>query len=253
MSLTEEIFAILSTGDDVAGVEQFMTLLRHVPGLRQWYRSVTLDPMARQKLDAYLDGKMTPTINVSSGRPLLRWIAGAKDNARHDIEKLKQANFAPLTYGGLSRGQVIALIRKYQAGTIDCASFLVLHALRRDLASSGAVGLSTANAAMRLLKGAVSGEEPKLIHQLARAAEFFDGQKIGAIKSSHFGYSAWWKLNLLGYMLHHPKPTYRTGELLRHLAGLKLQVDPSDIRRFCRQHKIARDSRRGRPKKNPKI
>jgi hypothetical protein len=49
-------------------------------------------------------------------------------------------------------------------------------------------------------------------------------------------------------MLAHPKPAYRLRELARHLESQKIHVDAADIRRFCRKHRIARDTRPGRPK-----
>jgi len=249
MSLTDEIFATLSAGDDVAGVEQFMALLRRIPGLRQWYRRVTRDSSARQKLDAYLNGKIVPAPHVSSGRRLLDWIAGAAGHARVDVEKLKHHRFAAPAHGGLSRGQVIALILKYQAGTLDCASFLVLRALRRDLAVEGKIGFTATNAAMHLLNAAVSRDDPKIMHQLKRASKFFEGRKFGAGEKSYFGYPAWWKLNILAYMLHHPKAAYRVREFRQSLLALNLDIAPSYIRRFCRRHEIVRDSRSGRPRK----
>jgi hypothetical protein len=249
MTLTEKIFTTLSDPDDRASVDQFMALLRRVPGLRQWFRAVTLDTMARQKLDAFLDGKLTPPLNLSNGRRLLRWLAGMTGDARYEIEKLKWHGINPVIYGGLSRVEIVALIRRYQAGTIDCATFLVMHSLRRDLVDGAEARPATVNAVMSVMRAAIVGEEPQLIHQLARAADFFHGQKIGTITSLHFGYSAWWKLNVLGYMFHNPKPAYRISEFHQCLIAQKLHVDLSDIRRFCRLHKIARNMRPGRPRK----
>ncbi|OAM90023.1 hypothetical protein OH491_19095 [Termitidicoccus mucosus] len=252
MTFIEKILATLSDADDRAGVGQFLSLLRRVPGLRQWYRAVSLDTMARQRLDAYLDGKMTPLPNACAGRRLLKWLAGATAATEDEAADLKRYKIAPANFGGLSRSQIFALIRRYQAGRIDCASFLMMLAWRRELAGGAGgqvISPATAAATMQFLGEAVAGGRSRLFHHLALAAEFFDGQAIGAVKGAQFGHSAWWKLNLLGYMLHHPRPAYRTGEFERFLAGLKLAVDPADIRRFCRRHKIARDTRPGRPKR----
>ena len=51
-------------------------------------------------------------------------------------------------------------------------------------------------------------------------------------------------------MLAHPKPAYQTREFAHHLASQKIRVDPADLRRFCRTHRITRDPRPGRPKRN---
>ena len=249
MTFTEKILATLSDADDRAGVGQFLSLLCRVPGLRQWHRAVTLDTVARQKLDAYLDGKMTPPPNARTGRRLLKWLAGAADAVEEEAAWLKRHNIASGVCGGLSRARIIALIRRYQAGRIDCAPFLLMHAWRRECMNGKVISPAIAAATMQFLGAAVAGNRPRLFHHLALAAEFFNGQAVGSIKGAQFGHSAWWKLNLLGYMLHHPKPAYRTGEFERFLASLKPTVDPADIRRFCRQHKIARNSRPGRPKR----
>lgn len=250
MTLTEEIFTTLSDADDRAGVGQFMELLRHVPGLRQWLRAVALDPMARQKFDAYLDGKITPPPNLASGRRLLGWLAGAPPgHAKNDIENLRRYKISPMNHGGLARAQIIGLVRHYQAGAIDCAAFFVMHALRRDFAERGAASPATMAATIRFLNAAVAGKRPLLLRHLAQATEFFGGQAVGTINGAQFGRSAWWKVNVLGYMLSHPKPAYRISELHRWLLSQKLNVDLADIRRFCRENGIARDSRPGRPRK----
>jgi hypothetical protein len=87
-----------------------------------------------------------------------------------------------------------------------------------------------------------------LFRQLAHAWEFFQGNAPGTIGRAHFGYAAWWQLNVLAYMLTHPKPVYRTREFSKYLKTLKIPVDTADIRRFCRRYSIARDTRPGRPK-----
>lgn len=251
MTLTDKISATLSDADGRAAVGQFMALLRRAPGLRQWLRVVTLDVMSRQKFNAFLEGRITPPPNLCAGRRLLGWLAGMPGHADYDIEKLKRQSIAPPIYGGLSRADIITLVRQYQAGTIDCGAFLVWHALHRDVAENGDAGFATANAVMLMLKTAIAEDAPQIIHQLARAADFFQGQKTGAVSNAHFGHSAWWKLNVLCHMLHHPKPAYRIGEFQKTLAGQNLDIDPSDIRRFCRLHNIARDMRPGRPRNQP--
>ena len=87
----------------------------------------------------------------------------------------------------------------------------------------------------------------KHFYQLARASAFFQGCAPGTIGKPHYGHATWWQLNVLLYMLAHPKPAYRTREFVRHLASQKVRVDAADLRRFCRKHRIARDTRAGRP------
>ncbi|WP_334318984.1 hypothetical protein OH491_24625 [Termitidicoccus mucosus] len=49
-------------------------------------------------------------------------------------------------------------------------------------------------------------------------------------------------------MLNHPSPRYRTRDFIKHLGAQKISVDAKDLRRFCKKHRIARDTRPGRPK-----
>jgi hypothetical protein len=73
--------------------------------------------------------------------------------------------------------------------------------------------------------------------------------KRGKLRAS-IGYTDWWKLHVLLYMLRHPSEAYRTREVRAHLEVLGLKISSLDFRRFCKRHGIQRDERAGRPKKH---
>jgi len=90
--------------------------------------------------------------------------------------------------------------------------------------------------------------EPRMMREFARAFELLLGYPPGPITREQVGHSKWWKILLLEYMLQNPKPAYRTGEFTDLLTANGLRIDPREVRAFCIQNTIARDSTPGRPK-----
>ena len=253
-ALADAILSLSADSKDSAGVMLFMQLLRESPGLRNWLGSAFLEPRTRARLACCLRGKEHPPGRASRGRHFLAWLAHA-DTALEADTTVLACNHMPesaTAYGGLTRAQVVQLIRRYQsggAGNITLAPFLLAHAWRQ--APAGA----PPNAALLLISGMFlqemfsnEAQALPLIRHLAKAVEFFHGQPRGSITRAHFGYVNWWKLHVLHYMLNHPKPRYCTREFSRHLTAQKITVDTKDLRRFCQKHGIVRDIRPGRPR-----
>lgn len=255
-ALERVIFSALADTNDNAVVELFIQLLRESPGLRRWLCSAFLDANTRSRLADYIGGKTHPPRHASHGKRLLAWLAQSSHAFDSDTAALVRKHSLPTktSYGGLTRSQVIELIRRYQAGGagasggIELASFLLTHAWRQASPNT------LPRAALLLLSGGYfqtafdeSGSQLPLLRHLAKAAEFFEGQPRGSITRAHYGYANWWKLSVLHYMLNHPKPRYCTRNFTRHLAAQKITVDTKDIRRFCKKHRIVQDTRPGRP------
>ncbi|MDF9832331.1 hypothetical protein M2103_000541 [Ereboglobus sp. PH5-5] len=250
-NLSDELFALLGDTHETAAVTLFLQLLRESPMLRNWLGTAFLEPHTRSRLAAYLRGEEH---HASRGNHLLAWLAHASDARESFTAALardhKSASVS--TYGGLTRAQVVRLIRRYQSGGangINLLPFLLIHAWRQ------VPNNARPNAALLLMGGMVLRElfadKPsslQLIRHLEKAIEFFHGQPRGAITRMHFGYVNWWKLSVLHYMLNNPKPRYCTRDFAKHLLAQKISVDPKDLRRFCQKHGIVRDTRPGRPR-----
>ena len=256
-SLDDAIFSALADSNDTAAVALFMALLRESSGLRRWLGTAFLDPRTRSRLASYLSEKTHPPRHAVRGRHLLAWLAQTDTALATDTALLARAHADTnsASYGGITRAEVIQLIRRYQAGGagasggIALAPFLLAHAWRQ------APSDTPPRAALLLMSGRYfqsafsdNNTQQNLVRHLTKAEEFFDGQPRGTITRAHFGYANWWKLTVLHYMLNHPKPCYCTRDFSRHLRAQKITVDTKDIRRFCKKHGIARDTRPGRPK-----
>lgn len=250
-NLSDELFALLGDTHETATATLFLQLLRESPGLRNWLGTAFLEPRTRSRLTAYLRGEEH---HASRGHYLLAWFAHASD-ARESFTVALARDHKPASvssYGGLTRAQVVRLVRRYQSGGADGINllpFMLIHAWRQS------PDRARPSAALLLMGGMVlqelfSGKPTslQLMRHLEKAVEFFHGQSRGAITRMHFGYVNWWKLSVLHYMLNHPKPRYCTRDFSRHLATLKISVDTKELRRFCQKHGIVRDTRPGRPK-----
>lgn len=260
-SLTDDLFSLLAESRESASARLFVRLLKHSPELHHWLKTAFLDTRTRERLDVYLAGSIKPPENT---RNFLSWLAHSDellieeqailkstlDGGRGRIGARSRAKFGKRAgtgiYGGLTRAQVAQLIRKHQAGNIHLAPFLLTHAWRCASLPDAVLLLASA----RYCERALARDRPNLARQLGKAAEFYRKKPPGSISRSHYGLSVWWRLSILHYLLNHPKPSYRTGELKQHLASQGIAVDPNDIRRFCQKNGIARDTKPGRPRQN---
>jgi hypothetical protein len=242
-SLADDLFSLLAEFRENASARLFLRLLKHAPELRYWLDTAFLDTRVRARLDACLAGREKPPANT---RNLLSWLAYSEKPHIEEQARLRKTHVGgktdALIYGGLTRAEVVRLIRKHQAGSIHLAPFLLVHAWRSNLPDAILLLASAC-----YCERALARDRPDLVRQLGKAAEFYHKKPPGSISRAHYGLSAWWRLSVLHYLLNHPKPAYRTGELKRHLASLGITVEPNDIRRFCKKNGIARDTRPGRP------
>ena len=151
-------------------------------------------------------------------------------------------------YGGLTRTQILACIRRYQAAYIDLAPFLIMCAWRH-CPPRAKPAPALLQATTLFMKQAVASGTPRMLRHAAHATAFFNNAPPGTITREHFGHVSWWKLLFFQYILAYPKPLYAIREFHQHLRLQKLEIDKSCLRRLCTRHGIARDMRGGRPKK----
>jgi len=151
-------------------------------------------------------------------------------------------------HGGLSEMEILALIKGYQAGSLDVMAFVLVRLWRRFVGpgrQEAPVALQTATA--RYWDALASDRSGKIARDLAGVLHFFRERAGRRIGEADFGHASSWKIHLLVYLLDHPRPRYKLGELHDGLPAKYRQVDRRELRDFCRRHGIRRDPRAGRP------
>ena len=248
-AFADQIIDLVSEDADTAAVALFIELCRASPTLRNWLLlEFGGSEKARAEFRRRLDGLAPP-----DGR-LLAEIAGQSRAYFLETSRLRERFGHRLNgfgHGGLNRREIERLIRHYQAGRIDAGTFLLANAWRRQGADGAATPPQLIRASCRFLAQAAQPGGAVLLSSLVRAFGFFDRLPAGATSRTALGHERWWKLSLLLYILNHPKRHYRVREFREHLAAQRLQVDATDIRKFCKRHGIARDTRAGRPRTRP--
>lgn len=89
--------------------------------------------------------------------------------------------------------------------------------------------------------------DTRLLRHVRKTLRFLASLEGAPKRRGLFGHTGWWKLNVLFYILRHPRAAYRTREFRAHLADLGIEVGTKEIRCFCARHGIRRDMRAGRP------
>lgn len=250
--LSEKITQILHSDEESAAAAIFFRLLRRSAVLRDWlWEEFGQSEPTRVRFADYLDGKLAAPL--PEGPKLLAWLAGEQAYLveRERLKREFAGQFTANVYGGLTREAVEVLIRRYQAGNRDYGAFFLLYAWRKHLARHTRYEMRLLRANQVFFAGLAGQRGKELGKQLLRAQAYFSNRDAPVLQRADYGFSDWWKISLLLYLLNHPKPRYRTGEFCRHLAAQRLTIDPKDVRVFCREHGIARDTRAGRPQRLP--
>lgn len=225
--------------DDDAAFRLFARLCRASPSLREWlWEEFARKPKTRAKVAAALAKNTTEADTMafaSDNRPL-----------RIEAAALRQQMPARI-YGGLTWSEVEALVRHYQAGKIDLGTFLLVNEWRREAdAAFEPPRLTLASA--EWFGQVVRAGEARLLRHVGKTLRLLASLEKATKRRGLFGHTDWWKLNVLFYILRHPRESYRTREFRSYLADLGIEVGTKDIRRFCSRHGIQRDVRAGRPR-----
>lgn len=226
--------------DESATVKLFVQLCRRSAALRQWlWEDFARDPAARSRFARLLKGAKAVAVERVSQLT-------ADETPREEELRQLRAKFSDRIYGGLNWREVEALVGQFRAGRADLAAYLLALQWRR----AGAAALDSP----QLLRCAAAFLDPALrtgdrhrLNQLRTAVALVAASISPRKRRTAIGYSEWWKLQLVSYLLRNPRPSYRTRELHAHLVELGLKVSAKDIRRFCARHGISRDMRAGRP------
>ncbi|HZP59612.1 MAG TPA: hypothetical protein VFB27_04750 [Opitutaceae bacterium] len=237
------VLELLAENPDDAAVALFIRLCRESPKLRAWLWDEFARSGETRAQFANLLAKPSKADHLT-----LAHVAG-ETHAR-DLEKKRLlgewSGSSPRPYGGLSRPEVEAWVRRYQSGSLHPATFQLMLAWR------GTKGMQPASPALirasaAFLAEALGRNNRGLLRQLVRIERFFRVREN--LGRAAYGHMHRWKVHVLLYLLNHPKRNYRTSELVTHLATKRIRVSGKLVRRFCARHGIARDTRPGRPRR----
>lgn len=238
LSENDPVLRRLSAGDEAASLGLLIHLCRAFPPLRAWLRDdFARDTKVRERFFRLVDDSPegSPGHFIDLSDDAQAW--------REEQRQLKAA-FPMRPFGGLSLGEVETLIRRFQAGTIDLGTFQLV----REWHTTGHASPAVMWAGLQFLDALLPARDWRLHKHLRKAFSFHAHFGKQAKRRASFAPAGWWKTQVLLYMLGHPRPAYRTGELREHLASLGVEVSTKDIRRFCSLHGIRRDVRGGRPR-----
>lgn len=235
------LLACVTEDSATAALRLIAELCRQLPALKEWLweefaRSATVrDAFARliREPAAPLDGFAS--------------LAGEDRAWQAERQRLRQQGAAPGIYGGLSWPEMERLFRRYEAGTLDLGTFLLAHQWQAARAT-GKISPELVLASATFLDVVTRGGDRRLLRHYYRALSFLRAYADVPQRRRAVGYSEWWKLRVLMFMLRNPRESYRTRDLRAHLLGLGVEVSSLDLRRFCTRHGIRRDVRAGRPR-----
>ena len=230
---------LMENTEESAAAALFMQLYGLSPPLRQWLREdYARDASLRDRFDR---------MALKNDPPRITRLAELTDDNRawrEERRRLKE-NMPENIYGGLTWSQVVQLIHRYQAGTLDLGAFVFVRQWRKAKKSSP----SLMWAGLALLESVLPSGRRRLLRHLNEALAFVRKYEDKTQRRSAVGYSDWWKLNTLFYILRHPQESYSTRELRAYLATLELNASALDIQRLCKRHGIRRDMLPGRPRR----
>ena len=229
---------LAENNDESAAAALFLQLYRESPELRHWLREdFARDAKLRMKFDGLAMNGVPPLV--------ARFAELTDDNSswREERRRLK-TQMSGGFYGGLTWNEVVQLVHRYQAGTLDPGTFMLV----RQWREAGKTTPALMWAGLAFLESVLPSGKRRLLKHLNQALAFVKKYENKAERRTAVGYADWWKLNVLFYILRHPRESYSTRDLRAHLVTLGLDIGTRDMRRFCKRHGLKRDMRAGRPR-----
>jgi hypothetical protein len=235
----EALFKRLAENTDESAAAALLTqLCRESAELRHWlWEDFGRSAQVRKRFAAMVKDSASPPVGGFSE------LTGDNGPLREEERRLR-GQFPARIYGGLTWNEVVTLIRHHQAGGVDLGAFL----LARDWHKAGKATPLLMWAGIEFLDLAISSGHRRLLKHLYRALVLLKRHESKAQRRSALGYTDWWKLHVLFFILRHPRASYRIRELLARLSALNLRPAAQDLRRFCARNGIRRDMRAGRPR-----
>jgi hypothetical protein len=246
-SRRDTLFRTLAAGsDEAAAVQLFVTLCCNSPELRHWlWEDFAREPATRDAFGRSL--KRSKVENLTRFADLT-----GEGAAWHETARDLRAQLRGARHGGRSRSEIEALIVRHQAGQTDLTAFLLARQWSR-LRQGARIPPRLLRSAFAVVDAALHDGDLELLRQVGKAGRSSGGDADAKQRRANLGYSDWWKLHTLHFILSHPAPAYRTRDVAAHLRSLGLNVKAKELRRFLGGHGIRRDMRAGRPRKNPDI
>lgn len=222
-------------------------MCRHSREIRDWLcDDFARNAKTRENFGALVDqGNAADSAGGNDFAELAGEAASWHEERRQMREKLTPSG--PRIFGGLTWAEIEKLIRRYEAGSIDVTVMFLIREWRQAGPAAASSPRLVRTAALFLDEVIRKGDK-RLLGQMAKvlATKTDAGSRT---RRDAVGYSDWWKLHALLYMLRHPSESYRTREVRAHLSSLGVAISSLDFRRFCKRHGIRRDMRAGRPRK----
>lgn len=238
------VLTAVTEDGSTAALRLLADLCRQFPELRDWlWEDFARKPAVRERF-AQLIAEPAAPLTPANGFAAVN----GEDRAwQTERQHLRQHGHLPGRYGGLTWADMERLFRRYEAGTLDLGAFLLAHDWL-EAKKTGTVSPELMRASIAFMDSVTRDGDRRLLKHYYKALSFLRAYEAVPQRRAAVGYAEWWKLRVLLYMLRHPRPSYRTRELRAHLASLRLDISPLDLRRFCARHGIRRDMRAGRPR-----
>jgi hypothetical protein len=231
---------------DAAFLRGLVDTCREWPEIRKWLCEdfVTLEKV-RENFKALVD---RPTAAEKTCAYSLADLSGESFVWLKEKDRMKSftSPFGAAIFGGRTWQEMEQLILRYAGGLTELGVMLfVQHWRKTGKKSRFAPELLQAGA--ELLDAIILSGETRLLANLVKTIQQPSSRNGNNLRSS-IGYSDWWKLQAVLYIMRNPRPSYRTREVRTFLAKMEIAISSLDFRRFCKRHHIRRDMRAGRPR-----
>ncbi|PTY07966.1 hypothetical protein DB347_07030 [Opitutaceae bacterium EW11] len=234
----DRVRRLIETTDEGTAAELFVTLCRASSELRHWlWEDFARDPKVRESFRQRLRNRSGVVHRFAE-------LSDDGDGWRRELRDVRN-KFPRQLYGGLTWSQLEKLIAQHRAAKTDLGAYLFTAAWHASGKRAPRSPLLI-RAALDLMDAAFA--DPRLFRQLERLIAHTRDNADRASRRAALGYTDWWKLNVLLYMLRHPRGAYPIREFRAHLARRGMNVSVKYLQRFCTQHGIKRDVRAGRPR-----
>jgi hypothetical protein len=231
---------------DAAFLRGLVDTCREWPEIRKWLCEdfVTLEKV-RENFKSLVD---RPTAAVRTSTYSLADLSGESYVWLKEKGRVKSATSpcGAAIFGGRTWQEMEQLILRYAGGLTEIGVVLLVQHWRKT-GKKSRFAPELVQAGAELLDAIILFGETRLLANLVRTIQQ-PSCRIGNNLRARIGYSDWWKLQAVLYIMRNPRPSYRTREVRTFLATMGIAISSLDFRRFCKRHCIRRDMRAGRPR-----
>ncbi|HAV13668.1 MAG TPA: hypothetical protein DCX06_09310 [Opitutae bacterium] len=235
-----------------AGFEEFLNLWQSSESLRLLIRqAVASDPsVSRDTSSSYKEEEIHPIITKAfskQNKVFESLIAQGTLSPSMLTEKLS------LSYGGLSRKELLVLLNKFKAGKRSLGTYMLVRAWKRhSSAKSCLADVRLKQLTLDCFSRAITENRSDFFNDIADTLRFLQNEEYQDEGQWNHDPGQWWQFNLLLYILEYPKEKYAMREFVSYFTdevGSNEMPTTKTIRKFCRSQGIALDSSPGAPKK----